>query len=164
MASLNRQLADQLFRIAELLELQGASPFRVGAYRHAAIALANLGPQVSDLIADGVDLEARLNVGSDLAGKIREAARTGGFTALKQLEATAPGDLARLSAVPGLGPRRLQRLRSELGVDSVSALRQALQQGRIATLKGFGPGAAVRLQKALGVCLPSQSDLQGKGR
>ena len=46
----NRQVADKLRQAADLLGQQGANPFRVGAYRRAADAIAHLGRDVREIV------------------------------------------------------------------------------------------------------------------
>lgn len=145
----NREIADVLFRMAELLVLKGDAPFRARAYRRAAIIVANLRPNLQALLAGGGDLRALLGVGPDLAVKIAEIARSGRLAALDRLEAETSPALAALSATPGLGPRRLQQLRAQLGVTSVEELRQAAIRGDLRKLKGFGPGFEARMIETL---------------
>jgi hypothetical protein len=48
----NRQVAERLTKIADLLESQGANPFRVKAYRLAAETLLAMALPVHELLAD----------------------------------------------------------------------------------------------------------------
>jgi len=49
--TINDQIARKLDELANLLEAQGANPFRVSAYRHAAVVIARLPEPVSDFYA-----------------------------------------------------------------------------------------------------------------
>ncbi len=73
----NAEIAGLLSQEAELLEIQGANPFRVRAYRRAAQTIDALPRSVANLIAGGEDLTALPGIGEDLAGKIAEIVRTG---------------------------------------------------------------------------------------
>ncbi|MEF9673343.1 helix-hairpin-helix domain-containing protein [Pseudomonas sp. PCH446] len=58
-----------------------------------------------------------------------------------------PG-LVQLLAIPGLGPKRVQHLYQELGIQTLEQLSEAASQGRIRHLRGFGAETENRLLKA----------------
>lgn len=149
MAIHNAEIAALFYRMAELLEIEGANPFRVRAYRRAAATLEDLPQSVAQLIAEGADLDALPAIGEDLAGKIAEVCRTGRLKALEAVEARTPASLAVLSAVPGLGPKRIRTLRDRLGVKDVDDLYRAAKAGRVGALPRFGAAFEARLLKAL---------------
>lgn len=145
----NRDIAAAFERVADLLEIDQANPFRVRAYRNAARTLAELPEAVARMLADGGDPASLPGIGPDLARKIVELAQTGGLSYLEELEARIPPDLTRLLAVPGLGPKRVGRLHRELGIASAADLRTAAAAGRIRALKGFGPGIESQILQGL---------------
>lgn len=149
MAIRNDQIAEFFYRMAELLEIQGANRFRTRAYRRAAIIIDNFPESVAGLVAEGQDLSVPLAVGKDLAGKIREICHTGRLKALETLEANADPALVALTRTPGLGPRRIAALREKLGVNSVEDLVKAASEGRVRALPGFGPAFEARLLRDL---------------
>ena len=109
----NAAVASRFRRLAELLELEGANPFRVRAYRQAATAVAGLSEDVARIVArpDAQErLDALPGVGDDLAEKISEICRTGRLSLLDDVQARLPADLTALSALPGLGPFALPQV------------------------------------------------------
>src|SRR5204862_862471 len=46
--------------------------------------------------------------------------------------------LLDLTRLPGLGPKRARRLYDELGIDSLQALRDAAETGKLRDVRGFG--------------------------
>ena len=66
----NADVARVFDRLADLLEIDGANPFRVRAYRDAARIVADLPQEVSALVAAGKDLSELHGIGKDLAGKV----------------------------------------------------------------------------------------------
>ena len=59
--------------IGDLLELQGANPFRVRAYRNASRTIATLSQSIDSLIMDeDASPEDLPGIGKDLAAKIEE--------------------------------------------------------------------------------------------
>ena len=68
----NSDVANIFNQVADLLEIEGANPYRVRAYRNAARTIATLSKSVADMIEEGQDLTELPGVGEDLAGKIEE--------------------------------------------------------------------------------------------
>ena len=145
----NADIAAIFEQIAELLEIQGANPFRVRAYRNAARTVGEFGQELAALVAAGRELPHLPGIGDDLAGKIREIATTGRCALLERLRGELPPALTELLAVPGLGPKRVKALHEALGVDTVEQLRAAAEAGRIRAVPGFGPKTEQRILEHL---------------
>ncbi|MCZ7656839.1 MAG: DNA polymerase/3'-5' exonuclease PolX [Xanthobacteraceae bacterium] len=145
----NAEIAAMLDQTAELLEIKGENPFRVRAYRRAARVVEGLSSSIASLLAAGKDLAELPGIGEDLAGKIGGICRTGRFDVLESLKRELPGDLGRIAALPGLGPKRIKVLYEQLGVRTLEDLRRALRRGRLRELKGFGAGIEQKLGAAL---------------
>lgn len=144
----NSRIAFTLERVAELLEQQGASPFRVRAWREAAHGLRDLPREASDVFRDHgrVGLEAIPHVGPRLAAVIIELVKTGRCGALERLQ----GDpIHTLASVPGLGPQLAERLHRELGIGTLEELETAAHDGRVAQVPGFGPRRIAALRAVL---------------
>ena len=124
--------------IADLLEIQGANPFRIRAYRNAARILGDL-PQEARMLAErGDDLTRLPGIGADLAGKISEIVTSGRCSLLERLRKELPPAITELLKIPGLGPKRVKALYHDLDVQTVEQLHRAAQDGRIRALPGFG--------------------------
>jgi DNA polymerase (family X) len=139
MARLNAEIAEMFNRLADLLEVEGANPFRVRAYRNAARQVGGMSRSMADLIAEGKDLSELPDIGEDLAEKIEFIVRTGRLPLLEEVEKRTPAALSDLMKIGGLGPKRVQVLYRELGVESAEDLRRAAEQGLVRGLAGFGP-------------------------
>jgi len=135
----NQDIAELFEKVADLLEIEGANPFRVRAYRNAARVVSSMSQTLADLVARGEDLTRLPGVGQDLAGKIQEIVKTGDLGMLKELEARTPPALTLLLNVEGLGPKRVHLLHEKLGITTTEDLKAAAQAGKIQELKGFGP-------------------------
>jgi DNA polymerase (family 10) len=145
----NADIAAIFEEIAELLEIQGANPFRIRAYRNAAITIGEFGRDLPALIRNGKELPKIAGIGEDLSRKINEIATTGHCTLLDRLHNTLPTTITALLKIPGLGPKRVRALYEELHVQDVAALRSAAEQGQIQALPGFGPKTERRILQAL---------------
>ena len=124
--------------IADLLEIQGANPFRIRAYRNAARILGDLPQEARVLVERGDDLTRLPGIGSDLAAKISEIITTGHCSLLNRLRRELPPAVTELLRIPGLGPKRVKALYHDLDVQTVEQLQRAAQDGRIRALHGFG--------------------------
>lgn len=134
----NREIAALFDRLADLLEIEDANPFRVRAYRNAARTLANLGQSVAELLAAGKDLTELPGIGAHIAAKIAVIVRTGRLPQLDEVEARTPGALSDLMKIEGIGPKRVKTLYKKLNIRSAEDLARAARSGRIRALDGFG--------------------------
>lgn len=135
----NEEIAAQFYELADLLEIEGANPFRVRAYRNAASAITALGKNIVELMALDYDLTQIPGIGQDLAGKIQEIVLTGKLGLLKQTAEKTPPILSQLMKIEGLGPKRVKLVYDKFKINSVDDLKKAIANGSILELKGFGP-------------------------
>lgn len=146
----NADIARLFDHLADLLEIEGANPFRIRAYRRAAQTIEDLPESIAKMVAEGRDLSELPGIGGDLAGKICEIVTTGHLKVLEEVETRTPVELARLAALPGLGPKRVQTLHAVLGIKSMDDLAKAATAGRIRDLRGFSEATELKLLEAVG--------------
>ena len=137
MAEHNASIAETFRHVADLLEIEGANPFRIRAYRRAAQTVEDLPQSAAKMVADGKTLVGLPGIGKDLAGKITEIVNTGRLGVLAEIEARTPTTLSALTTVPGLGPKRVHRLHEALGIKTLKDLERAARKHRIRELRGF---------------------------
>lgn len=143
-----RIAADFVEEYATLLELSGASPFRVRAYANAVRALETLTSPLDELLAAGTLTEVK-GIGDSVAELVAEFADTGTAQAYEKLRAATPEGLLDMLRVPGLGPRKIVSIRKALGIETLDALEQACRDGQLAALKGFGPKTQANILKGV---------------
>jgi DNA polymerase (family 10) len=71
------------------------------------------------------------------------------------LRRQVPKGLRDLLRLPAMGPVRVRAIHLKLGVNGIDDLRAALASGRLAKLRGFGPGIRSRLQAAVASKAPA---------
>jgi len=137
--TLNTQVATRLDEVADLLREQGASPFRVQAYRRGAETVRRLPRPVSELLEQkGLEGVRKLpGIGDRLGLAIRDIVRFGRLPMLDRMRGEAD-PIELLQTVPGVGPVHAERLHDELGVDSLEDLEAAAHDGRLADVVGLG--------------------------
>src|SRR5574342_636283 len=106
----NADIAAVFDRIADLLEIESANPFRIRAYRNAARILGELGRDARGMVEKGENLTDLPGIGEDLARKVEEIVRTGTCGLLRKLEGELPPAITELLKIPGLGPKRVRAL------------------------------------------------------
>ncbi len=146
----NGRCADRLREAADLLEAQGANPFRIAAYRRAADTVLDLDEDLGDLVTrEGrAGLERLPNIGRGIASSLIEMVQTGRWMQLERLRGSA--DPAKLfTAIPGLGHRLAERIHEELHIDTLEALELAAHDGRLENVPGVGPRRAAAIRASL---------------
>jgi DNA polymerase (family 10) len=149
MPVVNAEIASQLDKVADLLDIEGGNPFRVRAYRRAARLIGELPRNVADMLAGGEDLDELPGIGRDLADKIAVIARGEHLPKLDELEREVSPGITALLALPGLGPKRVHLLHEKLGIDTIDKLATAAKAGKLRTVPGFGPGIETRVLRAI---------------
>ena len=145
----NADIAAAFSEIADRLEIQGANPFRIRAYRNAALTLGELAQDARGMLEKGEDLRRIPGIGDDLANKIKEIVDTGQCALLERLRRELPPAVTELLHIPGLGPRRVRALYHELQVQTVEQLYRAARDGRIRALPGFGEKTELHILQAI---------------
>jgi len=134
----NREIAALFDKMADLLEFQGANPFRVRAYRNGSRRLQDMPSSIASLVEEGTELTSLDGIGKDLAEKITTLIKTGELPQLDELLSQVPEGVLALLRVPGLGPKKAAVIYNELGVEDLTALRAACEAEQVRGLKGFG--------------------------
>lgn len=149
-SQLNNRIAAKLQEMAELLQQQGANPFRVRAYRQAAGTLAGLSRDVAELLRESgaKGLIALPHIGQGIATAIAEMANTGHWVQLERLRGNLdPVQLFR--TIPGVGRELAERIQRTLHIDSLEALESAAYDGRLERVKGIGQRRLAALRASL---------------
>jgi DNA polymerase (family X) len=146
----NREMARQMEEVADLLEIQGANPFRVRAWRNAAGTVDDLSRSVAEMVRDGEDLTRLPGVGTDIAASLEEMAREGRFSRLEEVALEIPRTLTQLVKLEGVGPRKARKLWEALGVKTVDELEAVVRAGKVERLEGFGKTSAARILRSIG--------------
>ena len=109
----------KLQEMANLLEKQGANPFRINAYRRGGETLLGSGRDVSDILQqEGIaGLVALPGVGKGIATAVSEIVTTGRWAQLDRLRGSLDPEHL-FQTVPGIGPKlaaRIQNMHSPIG-------------------------------------------------
>jgi len=149
MAEVTREhLVKTLENIALLLELKGENPFKTRAYRNGAEIVQNFDGDIVTRATKN-DLKDIKGFGDALQQKLYELASTGSLAYHENLRAEFPETLFELFEIQGLGPKKIKTVYDQLEVDSVASLKKACEDGKVASLKGFGAKTAEKILGAI---------------
>lgn len=132
-----KEVARILEEIALLLEFQNANPYKLRAYRKAAISILNYEGNLNALAAAG-QLKTLDGIGERLAEKIHTLLSTGTLLFYEELKKTTPPSLLKMLTLRGVGVKTVKKFYQQLGITSIEQLQHACEQGLIAKLAGFG--------------------------
>ncbi len=148
---LNLEVAEKLHQMADLLEQQQSNPYRVNAYRKAAVTISGLNKDVGKLVeTDGVDgLQQLPGIGEGLSAAIYEIVTTGRLGQFERLEGNVDPHVV-LRRVPGIGKSLASAIHDNLHIDTLEELEVAAHDGRLASIRGMGERrvAAIRANLA----------------
>ncbi|MFO7965857.1 MAG: DNA polymerase/3'-5' exonuclease PolX [Desulfobacterales bacterium] len=145
----NKDVADMLKKMGDLLDIKGDNPFRVRAYRNAARMISSLPQDLSEMVEQGADLTRLSGIGKDLAVKITEILATGKLPQLEKLEKSMRPELLELLKINTLGPKRIKALYRELGIADLADLERAAREEKIREINGFGEKTEKTILKVL---------------
>jgi DNA polymerase (family 10) len=146
----NPEVAQVFEEIADLLEIQGANPFRVRAYRNVARIVRDLSTPLARMAASAEKQLEQINgIGKDLAEKIRTILDTGDLPLRQELRSRIPSGLREMLNISSLGARRAAILHRELGISTLDDLRKAAEEHRIREIRGFGAKTEESILKSL---------------
>ena len=135
----NQEIARILYEIAEYLQMEGVA-FKPQAYRKAGLGLETFDRDIEDLYREeGLKgLKKIPGVGESIAQKIEEYLNTGKIKYYEDFKKKIPASVEALTAVEGVGPRKVKIIYEELGIKNLDELEKAAEEGKIRELPGFG--------------------------
>ena len=143
----NKIIARTLRLLSQLMELHGGNPFKVRSVSNAARKIDKFPQTISKLNPD--ELEKIEGIGKSIAARIVELLETGSMAELEALKADTPEGILELLSIKGLGPKKIQILWKQLGIDNAGELYYACNENRLIEVKGFGAKTQEEIKKLL---------------
>ncbi|MBU1291970.1 DNA polymerase/3'-5' exonuclease PolX [Patescibacteria group bacterium] len=146
----NLEIAQIFYQIAEFIEMNEVS-FRSRAYNKAARVLESMEINIEEIYNQGglKELKKISGIGQATAQKIEEFIKTGKIKTYQKLKKECPVDLEKLTAVEGLGARKIKVLYKELSIRNLKDLEKAAKTGKIGGLEGFGQKSETNILEAI---------------
>jgi hypothetical protein len=138
-AALNVEVARQFRTAASLLRAQHADHRRITAYERGAEELDQLSESVASIYRrEGLaGLIALPTIGRALASAIADVVEFGHWRWLERLEGNSDPERV-LASIPTIGPALAHRLHTELHIETLDELEQAVYDGRLGRMRGVG--------------------------
>ena len=144
----NKEISKILEEIANLLEIKGENKFKVRAYQNISRKITTLDQDITKLVKDN-QLEEIKGIGEGIANEINDILDNGYSPALEELKEELPAGVLEMVEIPGLGPKRANKLFDELKISDISDLKKSLKSGEVRKIKGFGKKTEEKLLKSL---------------
>ncbi|MDD1757202.1 MAG: DNA polymerase/3'-5' exonuclease PolX [Methanotrichaceae archaeon] len=144
----NREVAQVLYEMAELLELKAENRFKIIAYGKAARAVEGLKEDIEIACREG-QLNSIPGIGKAIAQKIEEYLRTGKIQSHQELLKETPPGLVELLKISGLGPKTIYMLHDKLGITNLDGLEKAAREHRLRRLPRMGATSEKNILKAI---------------
>ncbi len=159
MAVSNQQIIALLRELVALtiLEEESAQAFRVRALENAIVGIESETRLIAEF--DEKELTGIKGVGTSTASKIREFLETGSIKKLEALREAYPPDFVALSRIPGVGPKTLKRMRSDLNIENLDDLKAAIDGEKLRDLPGLGAKSEAKIAQSI-----ERLGLHGKDR
>src|SRR5881396_139486 len=132
----NLEIAFIFNQIGDLLEIQGANPFRVRAYRRAADNIEGLADNIETLALNGT-LRNIPGIGEDLANKITEYVRIGTIQFHEELKKEVPPGLAKMVEIPSVGPKTAKQIYDQFRIQTIEDLEALCKTDKLLSVPGF---------------------------
>ena len=136
-----KAIATALEEVGVLLELKGESSFKTRAYNNAARILRSLNTGLDEFLEE-IDQGNVKGIGPALTDTIFTLVDLGELPYLEELRSEFPDTLLELLKISGLGAKKIRVLRDQLGINDLEHLKEACQNGELASLRGFGKKTA----------------------
>ena len=143
----NYAIAENFSLLSRLMDIHGDNSFKARIYGAAAFNIEKLPDQLADTPAEKIG--SIKGIGDSTAKKIAEMLETGKLGILSEyIEKTPPGVIEMLN-IKGIGPKKIQTIWKEMGVESIGELLYACNENRLTLYKGFGEKTQANVQESI---------------
>lgn len=135
----------QLETIATYLELSGENPFKISAYRKAAVNIETYQGDINTL----QNFTEIKGVGKGVAEVLDDIKQNGESSLLLTLKESTPQGLIQMLKIRNLGAKKIVKINEALGIDDIEQLKQACIDNKISALPGFGKKSEENILKGI---------------
>lgn len=129
------------------MELFNENPFRTKAMASASFKIDKLPFPAVDASLE--ELSEQPGIGKSTADKVLSLIHNGSFPELDKLIAKTPTGIMEMLSIKGLGPKKIQIIWHDLGIETVGELLYACNENRLVEAKGFGLKTQEEIRKAI---------------
>ncbi len=144
----NREIAEIMDRIADILEIKEDNPFKIRAYRKAARSICHLDEDINYLYKLNRISEIP-GVGKAVKSKIEELLEKGNCEYYDKLLLDVPSGVLEMLSIPGIGHKTVKLIYEELGINNIDDLLKAAQNKEIRKIPGVGGKTEYNIKKGI---------------
>jgi DNA polymerase (family 10) len=143
----NYAIADKFSLLSKMMDIHGENSFKARIYGAAAFNIEKLPMQLADTPREKIS--AIKGIGDSTAKKIAEMLDTGELNVLNEIIVKTPPGVIEMLNIKGIGPKKIQTIWKEMGIESVGELLYACNENRLTLYKGFGGKTQQNVQEAI---------------
>jgi DNA polymerase (family 10) len=144
----NLEIARLLRKVAAAYTVLGENFFKIQAYEKAADSIEHATSEVKDLFEAG-RLDTLPGVGEHIRNYLVELFEKGKVGHFDKVMGKLPKGMFEILGIPGIGPKTAYKIAKELGISSVSDLKEAVTAGKLAKIPGLGEKTAQEILKGI---------------
>ena len=129
------------------MDIHGDNSFKARIYGAAAFNIEKLPGQLADTPPEKI--ASIKGIGESTAKKIAEMLETGKLGILHEYIAKTPPGVIEMLNIKGIGPKKIQTIWKEMGIESVGELLYACNENRLTLYKGFGEKTQANVQESI---------------
>ena len=146
--SLNHDVADLFHSLSALMELKGDNVFKVIAFQKVGRIIRDSSIDLKRAMEEGKLGEIE-GIGKASQQIIEEYIKSGKSTVFNEIAESVPAGLVELMQIEGLGPKTINTLWQQCGVTSLDQLVKAIEDGKVACIKGMGEKKIAAIKKGI---------------
>lgn len=150
----NKEIALSFDLLAKIMELHKENPFKIRSYQNAYLVLRKMDKPFGEYSLE--ELMEIKGIGEAIAEKIQSLVLTGHMPTLDKYLAKTPPGVVEMLKLQGLGPKKIEVIWKELGIESPGELLYACNENRLVELKGFGEKTQQKTIEAIGFLQSNQ--------
>lgn len=143
----NYAIADKFSLLSKLMDIHGENSFKARIYGAAAFTIEKLPEQLADTPREKI--ASIKGIGDSTSKKIFEMLDTGELSLLNEMVTKTPLGVIEMLNIKGIGPKKIQTIWKEMGIESVGELLYACNENRLTLYKGFGEKTQKNVQESI---------------
>jgi len=138
-----------LYETADLMEIDGADPFRIRSYRNAAEAIDGWPHQIAEIACEPRKLLEIPGIGKGMQANLVEICKTGQLTPQQELLQKYRPTMLELLKISGLGPKTIQLIWSAFQVADVDGVERLAKEGKLRELPRLSEKTEQKILKSI---------------
>jgi len=143
----NSAISDSFSLLSKLMDIHGEDPFRSKTYSIAAFNIDKLPMQLKETPRE--QLFKIKGIGQSIGNKVIELLDTGTMEVLGEYIANTPPGVLEMLKIKGIGPKKINTIWKEMGIESIGELLYACNENRLTLFKGFGAKTQQNVQESI---------------